>query len=73
MRRFDFPRKLGVLEFLFGKLFSAKGVGWVECSNALNWKLDLDDTSHRWIVYGKYEGGLGIDLARKVLENGGLR
>jgi FkbM family methyltransferase len=72
IRKFDFPRKLGILERLYGRKLSQFGVCWLECSNGVVWKLDLDDSCHRWIVYGKYEGGYGIDLAASILKNGGV-
>lgn len=72
LRRLPFPRKLGILERLYGKCLAPYGTQWVNCSNNVIWKLDLDDACHRWIVYGDYEGGSGIALARKALESGGV-
>lgn len=72
VRRLEFPRKLGILEKLYGKSLEKLGKGWVRCSNNVVWKLNLVDPCHRWIVYGKYEGGDGIDFARTKLENGGV-
>jgi len=72
VRRLEFPKKLGLLERLFGQRLSQNGVCWVECTNGVSWKLDLTDSCHRWIVFGKYEGGAGIDLAFSALKNGGV-
>ena len=72
IRKYDFPKKLGLLEILFGKTLKMFGVAWVSCSNGIVWKLNLEDPCHRWIVYGKYEGGQGIDLAKDKLRNGGV-
>lgn len=72
IRKYEFPKKLGLLEFLYGKKLSHHGNAWVECSNGIPWKLNLEDVCHRWIVYGKYEGGGGIDLARRHLDRGGV-
>ena len=71
IRKLDFPRKLGVLERLYGHTLKRHGVTWVDCSNNVEWKLDLSDSCHRWIVYGKYEGGYGIELAKQFLKGGG--
>lgn len=71
IRKFDFPKKLGILEALYGKKLSEKGHQWVKCWNGIIWKLDLADPCHRWIVYGKYEGGMGIDFAKRQLRQGG--
>ncbi len=68
-RRFRFPRKLGVLERLFGDYLKKFGTAWVETAQGCEWKLDLSDPCHRWIVFGYYEGGKGIALARAALES----
>lgn len=67
MRRFAFPRKLGIMDALFGDSLKRHGIGWAECSNGITWKLNLADITHRWIIYGMYEGGLGIEWATKAL------
>ena len=72
LRKLNFPRKLGVLERLYGWALNRHGVTWVDCSNDIEWKLDLSDSCHRWIVYGNYEGGEGIELAKQFLQNGGV-
>ena len=72
MRKLKMPKKLGFLESLFGSTLAAKGIGWVKCSNGVIWKLDLTEPTHRWIVYGDYEGGIGLSFAKDALRNGGV-
>jgi len=72
LRRFDFPFKLGILERLFGRFLAQNSCQWVKCWNGIIWKLDLTEPCHRWIVYGKYEGGQGLDLATEKLREGGV-
>ncbi len=72
IRRVEFSRKLGLLELVFGRYLAAKQTCWVTCSNGVVWKLDLTDPGHRWIVFGKYEGGVGIDYATEQLKHGGV-
>jgi len=72
IRKFNMPKKLGFLESLFGSALAAKGIGWVKCSNGVIWKLDLAEPTHRWIVYGDYEGGSGLSFAKHALRNGGV-
>jgi len=63
LRRLEFPRKLGVFERVFGRRLGELGICWVETSTGRVWKLDLANPTHRWIVFGKYEGGGFIDWA----------
>jgi FkbM family methyltransferase len=56
LRRRDFPRKLGLLERLFGAGLSLSGESWVRTAAGPVWLLDLTNETHRWIVYGDYEG-----------------
>ena len=72
LRQYNFPKKLGILERLYGKQLSKYGVHWVECANGMHWKLDLSDACHRWLVFGQYEGGKGINYATSILKNGGV-
>ena len=72
LRRASFPRKLGLLERLYGSSLRCYGVQWVQCANGILWKLDLSDPTHRWIVYGDYEGGIGLNFARQALQEGGV-
>ncbi len=50
------PRKLGVLDRLFGRTLHAKGICRVLTASGVEWKLDLANPTHRWLVYGDYEG-----------------
>lgn len=71
-RRSEFPRKLGILERLFGAALARLGVTWVETASGIPWKLDLRNPTHRWIVYGKYEGAAFLDWAREWLPADGV-
>ncbi len=55
-QRFEFNRKLGLCEKLFSHTLSSHGIAWVRTSSGARWKLDLTNSTHRWIVYGSYEG-----------------
>ena len=56
LRRWEFPRKLGLCERWFAAKLAAGGVTWVRTAPGPVWKLDLANPTHRWIVYGFYEG-----------------
>ena len=55
-RRLEFPHKLGLFDRWFGRRLAAQGIGWVRTAAGPVWKLDLANQTHRWIVYGYYEG-----------------
>ncbi|MBD2357538.1 FkbM family methyltransferase [Tolypothrix sp. FACHB-123] len=63
----DFQHKLGICERLFGKAISSEGICWVKTGSGISWKLDLANPTHRWIVYGKYEGAAFLNWAQKFL------
>lgn len=67
LRRLEFPHKLGICERLFGRQLEKQGVCWVETAAGLTWKLDLANPTHRWIVYGQYEGRAFFDWASRFL------
>jgi FkbM family methyltransferase len=70
LRRFTFPKKLGLLGKLYGQTLAREGVVWVKTSAGPVWKLDLRNSTHRWIVFGDYEGPGFIRWARRwVREN----
>jgi FkbM family methyltransferase len=71
MQRIDFPHKLGICERLFGKKLSRSGTRWVQCANGVFWKLDLSNSSHRWCVFGDYEGASQMRWVRQWLKDGG--
>jgi FkbM family methyltransferase len=52
----EFRKKLGLCERVFGRALSRRGVRWVRTAPGPVWKLDLAAPTHRWIVYGCYEG-----------------
>lgn len=56
LQRVEFPRKLGLCDRMFGRSLAAQGVAWVRTAAGPVWKLDLGNHTHRWIVYGYYEG-----------------
>lgn len=68
----DFPHKLGICERLFGRGLAPHGVCWVRTAAGIPWKLDLSSSSHRWIVYGKYEGHAFLNWARRHLPRDGV-
>ena len=71
MQPHDFPKKLGICERFFSAKLKANGICWVETAAGIPWKLDLRNATHRWIVYGKYEGAPFLNWAKTFLpENG---
>lgn len=68
----DFPHKLGLCDRVFSKSLAAHGVCWVRTSAGLDWKLDLSSHTHRWIVYGKYEGAGFLNWAKRHLAADGV-
>jgi FkbM family methyltransferase len=72
LRRFEFPRKLGALELVFGRSLARHGICWVETAARIPWKLNLSEPTDRWIVYGKYEGAGFLDWAAGFLPSGGV-
>jgi FkbM family methyltransferase len=72
LQPFDFPHKLGICERLFGRAIAQQGICWVQTGAAIPWKLDLRNPTHRWIVYGKYEGAAFLNWAKKFLPSNGV-
>jgi len=72
VQQIDFARKLGVCERLFAKDLSTQGVCWAKTAAGVIWKLDLRNATHRWIVYGKYEGAPFLNWARRFLPPAGI-
>lgn len=66
LQKLEFPKKLGVCEKLFGKKLSKLGVTEILTGAGVVWKLDLANSTNRWIVYGLYDPDL-ILWARKFL------
>jgi len=71
LRRYPIPHKLGLMDRLFGKTLLRYGASWVTTSNGVIWKLNLEDITERWIVYGDYEGPLQMNWIRAWLADGG--
>lgn len=72
LQSIDFPHKLGICERLFGRLIASQGICWVQTGAGIPWQLDLANPTHRWIVYGKYEGAPFLKWARKFLPADGV-
>jgi FkbM family methyltransferase len=72
VRQFEFPHKLGICERLFGPTISRMGVCWVDTAAHVVWKLDLASSTHRWIVYGDYQGSAFLEWARRTLPRDGV-
>jgi len=72
LRRARFAHKLGLLDRLYRRALEPHAVCWVETWNGLAWKLDLANTTHRWIVYGQYEGAAFLDWAAAHLPRDGI-
>jgi FkbM family methyltransferase len=56
LQELDFPHKLGICDRIFGNRLAKHGICWIRTAAGIAWKLDLRNATHRWIVYGKYEG-----------------
>src|SRR5713101_5754863 len=67
MQPYDFRHKLGVCDRIFGQSIAGKGICWVRTAAGISWKLDLANPTHRWIVYGKYEGSPFLNWAKDYL------
>lgn len=72
LRGLPIPRKLGLLERLYGARLASAGIRWVRAANGVLWKLDLSDVCHRWITYGSYEGPRQAAWVQSWLGNGGI-
>lgn len=72
LRSLPLPRKLGLLERIYGRGLAKFGVVWVRTQKGPCWKLDLGDVSHRWIVYGDYEGRVQMNWITQWLAKGGV-
>ncbi|HEY9851391.1 MAG TPA: FkbM family methyltransferase [Leptolyngbyaceae cyanobacterium] len=72
LQPFDFPHKLGICEQLFGSTLASQGICWVQTGAGIPWKLDLANPTHRWIIYGKYEGAPFLNWVRKFLPPNGI-
>jgi len=71
VRKIEFPRKLGIIDRIFGRLLSSRGVTYVETGSHLRWKLDLRNSTDRWIVYGYYDPAF-LPWAKNFLPQDGV-
>lgn len=70
MRRLPLPCKLGVLERIWHRHLARRGICWTTTASGLPWKLDLSNPTHRWLVYGDYQGPDLRNWARRQLPPG---
>lgn len=56
LRSLPLPRKLGLCDRFYGRAISTFGTAWVATAAGPVWQLDLANPTHRWLVYGDYEG-----------------
>lgn len=68
----EFRHKLGLCERLFGDALARHGPCWVRTAVGLTWRLDLRNPTHRWIVYGYYEGASFLRWAKENLPADGV-
>ena len=68
----EFPHKLGLCERLFARGLARYRDCWVETAAGLTWRLDLRNPTHRWIVYGYYEGANFLRWVEKNVPDGGV-
>ncbi len=72
LRSLPLPRKLGLLERLFGGRLASKGIAEVSLANGCVWTIDFGEVTHRWMVYGAYEGPVQMNWLKGWLKNGGV-
>ena len=72
LRGLPLPRKLGLLEKVYGNYLAAYGITTVSCANDHVWTLDFREVAHRWLVYGDYEGPCQMHWLRKWFAVGGF-
>jgi FkbM family methyltransferase len=56
IRRLDWPGKLGCCDRIWGSPLARRKIVWIETAGGVVWKLDLANPTHRWLVYGDYQG-----------------
>jgi len=72
LRSLALPRKLGFLEKIYGKNLASCGIATVRLANGYVWTIDCADVTHRWLVYGDYEGPLQMGWIKGWLSAGGV-
>jgi len=65
LRQLNFPKKLGFLDALYAPGLRQAGVAVVQTQSGVIWKLDLRNVTHRWIIYGDYEGPEFVPWAKR--------
>jgi len=65
VRKLKFPKKFGFLDAVYGSKLSQANIAIVKTQSGPSWKLDLRNPTHRWIVYGDYEGPGFVPWAKK--------
>lgn len=72
LQAIEFPHKLGIMERLWASKLAHAGICWCQTAAGLPWKLDLRGSTHRWIVYGQYEGPGFLRWAKSFLPPSGV-
>ena len=67
LRKLQFPHKLGIPDRVYAKKLSPQGICTAKIAKGLLWKLDLSNPTHRWLLYGDYEGPALRKWAQKQL------
>ncbi len=67
MRTVDFPHKKGIMDKLFKSSFSGMGEGWVNIWTGHQWKIDLRNPCHRWMMYDRYADSQFLKWAEQHL------
>lgn len=70
-QRISFPKKLGLCELFFGKRLERRGIVTVMTGAGLNWRLDLRNPAHRWMLYGDYDPAF-LPWAKRFLRPDGV-
>jgi FkbM family methyltransferase len=66
VQHIEFPHKLGICERLFSRRLAKHGICWVETSAGPVWKLDLSNSTHRWMRRHLPEDPVIIDSGANI-------
>lgn len=72
LRGFSFPHKYGLLDRLYGKGLTARGIVVAATPGGLRWKLDMRNPTHRWCVYESIFDPVTANWIRQNLQQGGV-
>jgi FkbM family methyltransferase len=72
LQQVEFPHKLGIMGRLFDSTLIRHEICWISTAAGRPWKLDLRSATHRWMVYGKYQGPGFHAWAKKTLPKNGV-